>query len=133
MIVIDTSVLIDLFRGRATLAADRLRRMERQEVPFSIPMICSQEVLQGAKDESEWSTLLEHFVSQRLLTPREPWKTHEGAARIFFDCRRQGLTIRSSVDCFIAQLTLEEEGILLHDDEDFERIRQVRPLRTLRS
>jgi predicted nucleic acid-binding protein len=54
------------------------------------------------------------------------------AARIFFDCRRRGLTVRSAVDCLIAQLVLEVDGVLLHDDDDFERIRTVRPLRTLR-
>ncbi len=53
------------------------------------------------------------------------------AARINFDCRRKGMTVRSAVDCFIAQLVLEEDGILLHDDDDFEKIRSVRPLKTL--
>lgn len=132
MIVVDTSVLISLLRGLATPAADRLRRMERQEVPFAIPMICAQEVLQVAKDEREWRMLQEHLSSQRLLASRRPWETHEGAARMYFECRRKGLTLRSTVDCLIAQLTLEAEGVLLHDDEDFERIRQVRPLQTLR-
>jgi predicted nucleic acid-binding protein len=36
------------------------------------------------------------------------------------------------VDCWIAQLALEAGAILLHDDDDFERIKQVRPLKTLR-
>lgn len=49
---------------------------------------------------------------------------------VLIDCRRKGLTIRSSIDCFIAQLVLEEDGILLHDDGDFESIRRVRPLKT---
>jgi predicted nucleic acid-binding protein len=63
--------------------------------------------------------------------PRDQWSTHRDAARIYYDCRRKGLTIRSSIDCFIAQLVLEEDGVLLHDDGDFERIREVRPLQTL--
>lgn len=66
------------------------------------------------------------------LSPRSQ-AAHREAARIFFDCRRQGLTIRSSVDCLVAQLVLENDGILLHKDDDFERIAQVRPLRTARS
>jgi len=37
MIVLDTSVLIDLLRGNSTPAADRLRELERRSVPFAIP------------------------------------------------------------------------------------------------
>ena len=99
--------------------------------PFALPGVCFQEVLQGAKDEREWNLLNEYLGSQELLVARDPLATHREAARIFFDCRRKGLTIRSSADCYIAQLVLEEDGILLHQDGDFERIRQVRPLRTL--
>lgn len=132
MIVVDTSVLIDLLRGRSTPASDRLRTLEVEGTPFVLPGICCQEVLQGAKDEKEWRLLLENFETQRVLMPQDPWATHKGAARLYFDCRRKGLTIRSTIDCFIAQLVLEEEGVLLHDDDDFERIQEVCPLRTMR-
>jgi predicted nucleic acid-binding protein len=40
--------------------------------------------------------------------------------------------VSGSVDCLVAQLVLEAEGVLLHDDEDFERIRRIRPLATMR-
>lgn len=132
MIAVDTSVLVDLFRGRSTPAADQLREMERDRVPFTIPAVCCQELLQGAGDDREWSVLLAYLESQRRLVPRDPWATHRDAGRIFFDCRRVGVTIRSTIDCFVAQLALDHQATLLHDDEDFERIRQVRPLRTLR-
>ncbi len=48
-------------------------------------------------------------------------------------CRRRGLTVRSTVDCFVAQLVLEVEGTLLHNDGDFELIAKVRPLQLLRT
>jgi predicted nucleic acid-binding protein len=131
MIVVDSSVLIDFFRGRRNVATERFRALETERVPFALPAICAQEVLQGAKDEREWKLLADYLGSQRLLFPRDPWGLHLQAARIYFDCRRKGLTIRSSVDCMIAQLVLEEDGVLLHDDEDFERIQKVRPLKTL--
>jgi hypothetical protein len=54
------------------------------------------------------------------------------AARTWFDARRRGLTIRSAADCLIAQIALENDAFLLHDDDDFERIARVRPLKTLR-
>lgn len=53
MIVIDTSVLIDIFRGTQTAAADLFARLQEDEVPFSIPVVCFQELLQGARDQKE--------------------------------------------------------------------------------
>lgn len=131
MIVVDSSVLIGFFRGHSSPAIARLESLLEEEIPISIPGICCQEVLQGAKNEKEWKLLDEYLGGQDLLFPSDPLATHWEAARIYFDCRRKGLTIRSSVDCLIAQLVLERDGVLLHDDGDYESIRQVRPLKML--
>ncbi len=125
-------MLVELFRGRRTPAADRLRAIVREGQAFAIPFVCFQEVLQGAKDEAEWKRLKATLETQELVGPEGAARAHVEAARIFFDCRRKGLTVRSSVDCLIAQLALERGDVLLHDDEDFEAIRKVRPLNTLR-
>jgi len=131
VIVVDTSVLIAYLRGADTKAAATFHTLEEQGTPFAIPMICAQEILQGSRDEREWQTLHGHLSTQRLLEVRDAWETHARAARIFFDCRRQGLTLGSTIDCLIAQQVLDVDGILLHDDEDYERIREARPLQTL--
>jgi hypothetical protein len=55
------------------------------------------------------------------------------AARIFFECRRSGLTVRSAADCLIAQIAIENDLALLHNDRDFEAIQRVRPLKTVSS
>ncbi|SRR6266545_3042601 len=127
MIIVDTSVLIDFLRGATTSAAQRLAQLEADEVPFAIPLVCLQEVLQGARDEREWRLLHDYLASQRLLEAREPLALHVEAARIFFDCRRRGVTVRSTVHCVIAAEVLRNKGTLLHDDEDFERMVKVRP------
>lgn len=132
MIVVDTSVLIDFFRGLETPATARLAELNTENRPFAIPGACCQELLQGAKDEREWSLLAEYLGTQRILHPVDPWKTHVRAARIYFDLRRRGVTVRSTVDCWIAQSVLEIEGTLLHDDEDFDRIAEIRELRATR-
>jgi predicted nucleic acid-binding protein len=54
------------------------------------------------------------------------------AARIFFDLRRRGRTVRSSIDCCIAQIAIENDVLLLHRDRDFEVIAELRPLRQQR-
>ena len=130
MIVVDTSVLVDFFKGRPTAAARQLERLELEGIPFSIPAICCQELLAVARDIREWELLLSYLETQSLLLPVDPWRTHVAAARIMFDCRARGISVRGAVDCFIAQLVLGNDGILLHSDSDFDRIAEVRPLRT---
>lgn len=133
MIIVDTSVLIAFLRGHRTAAAGRLREIEEQEVPFSIPAICVQEVLQGARDEREWRLLRSVLVTQLVVVPGDFVAVHLEAARIYFDCRRRGISPRSSIDCLIAAQVLETKGTLLHDDDEFDRIARVRQLRCLRS
>ena len=53
MIIVDTSVLIDFFRGRDTPAVERLAPLDADEGLFSIPGGSCQELLQGAKKEKE--------------------------------------------------------------------------------
>lgn len=132
MIFVDTSVLIGMLRGHRSSPIDRLAALEASDTPFAIPMLCCQEVMQGAADEREWRLLRANLSTQRLVIPADPVATHWEAARIFFECRRKGFTVRSSIDCLIAAIALEAEAELLHDDDDYERIAKVRPLKLLR-
>lgn len=129
-VVVDTSLLVGLLRGHATAAVHLLRDIETRGDPFAIPAVCAQEVLQGARDGRGWRVLEASLRTQTLLHP-SGWRTHRSAARIYYDCRRAGITLGSTVDCLIAAQVLESRGTLLHDDADFERIKKVRPLRTL--
>jgi predicted nucleic acid-binding protein len=54
------------------------------------------------------------------------------AARIHFELRRSGLTVRSILDCCIAQIALDGPLTLVHNDRDFEAIGKVRALRAKR-
>ncbi|WP_370589623.1 PIN domain-containing protein [Tychonema sp. LEGE 07203] len=47
-------------------------------------------------------------------------------------CKRLGLTVRSSIDCCIAQLAIEHQLIIVHNDRDFETIQKVRSINCLR-
>ena len=78
------------------------------------------------------SQLFDTFVLRGLTADvADPVASRVDAARIYFDCRRKGLTVRSAADCLIAQIALERDFSLLHDDCDFEAIGKVRPLRTV--
>jgi hypothetical protein len=131
LILVDTSVLVDFLSGTDSAPARYLERLVAEEAAFYLTPLVVQEVLQGARDEAEWRALRTYLGSQMSVTARDPLRSHVEAARIYFDCRRRGLTIRSTIDCLIAQIALEHGFALLHDDRDFEAIRRVRKLRTL--
>ena len=86
-----------------------------------------QEVLQGVSSEREFERVSEYLGSQTFYHPAEPVESYAEAARMYFDCRRAGLTVRSSIDCLIARLAIEHGLTLLHDDRDFEKISEVIP------
>ncbi len=132
MIIVDTSVLVDYLRGNPTAVAERLAWLEKSGAPYAIPLLCCQELLHGARDEHEWDQLEQYLAVQRLLPGNADLEQHRSAARIHFDCRRQGVTVRAPSDCLIAQQTMDADATLLHDDRDFDLIATVRPLSTWR-
>ncbi len=128
MILVDTSVWINLFRDRNTPPSARLRMLLDAGRGFAVTPLIVQEILQGAANAREFTLLGEYFSTQRMLMPEDMLRTHCNAARLYFDCRRRGFTPRSTIDCFIAQIAVEHGVPLLHDDRDFERIAKVAPL-----
>jgi hypothetical protein len=128
-VLVDTSVWIDLFRDRTGRRKSTLRRaLKGRAVVLS--RFHQLELLQGARDEEEWELLEDYLASQRYLEMSSiAWVE---AARVFFDLRRRGLTVRSPIDCCIAVLAIENDMPLLHRDRDFETIANVRRLKQSR-
>lgn len=133
MYLVDTSVWIDFFRARDTLPVRRLTALLPAGADVCVTPEILQEILQGACDVPQFEKYRRYFTSQPILTPRDAVQSAIAAARMYFDCRRRGITVRSSNDCLIAQLAVEHNAALLHDDTDFESIAKVAPgLRQLR-
>jgi hypothetical protein len=131
VILVDTSVLIDLFSGRENRPTLLLRRLIQDSEPFYLAPPIVREVLQGARNDVDWRRLRSYLTSQMMVDVTDRLASEVAAARIYFECRRRGLTVRSAADCLIAQIALENDLALLHNDRDFEAIRKVRPLKTL--
>ena len=129
MILVDTSVLIDLFKGASNGPANRMREVLGHQIPFGITSVIYQEVLQGAKSDKEYNLLRDYLSSQRFFHPQDAVKTYEDAARIYFSCRKKGVTIRNTIDCLIAQIALEQDLALLHNDRDFDAMAPIIKLR----
>ncbi len=129
MVLVDTSVWIDIFRDESCARRDKLAATLDGE-PIVLTRFNELELLQGCRDEREWSLLASYLNSQDYLElSAEAWQQ---AARIYFDLRRTGRTVHSPVDCCIAQAALEHDVLLLHRDTDFETIARIRPLRQVR-
>lgn len=129
MLLIDTSVWISMFRNRSGQVRQQLETLiANREVLLT--RFTQLELLQGSLNEQEWALLSTYLETQDYveLTPSS-WQE---AARIYYDLRRQGLTVRSPIDCCIAQVALENNLLLIHNDRDFETIAQVRSLQHLR-
>jgi hypothetical protein len=101
----------------------------QQGIPFGINSFIYQEVLQGAKSEKEYRLLKKYLETQRFYYPKDPVESFARAARIYFDCRRKGVTIRSTIDCIIAQTAIEHDLFLLHNDSDYDAMASVIPLK----
>jgi predicted nucleic acid-binding protein len=131
MILVDTSALLPFLAGRSTCASEAVAAALTEGLEIALTPIVVQEVLQGAREEKEWRRLRSYLLTQVILSPRDPIAMHLAAARIYYDCRRRGLTVRSTLDCVVAQIAIEHGVPLLHDDRDYEAIAQVRALKTL--
>jgi hypothetical protein len=129
MVLVDTSVWVDVFRDESGARRDRLvGALEGESVVLT--RFHQLEMLQGCRDEKEWSVLSEYLEDQEYLDlPEGSW---EEAARIFFDLRRLGRSVHSPIDCCIAQVAIHHDVLLLHRDKDFETIARIRPLRQAR-
>ena len=125
MILVDTSVWIDILRDKTGNVVRAFKaRIGDGIIVFS--RFVQLELLQGANDKHEWDRLDEYLSTQYYLEASE--KTWRNAARIYFELRRSGITVRSPIDCCIACVALESQAMLLHRDRDFESIARITPL-----
>ena len=127
MYLVDTSVWIDYIQGRETAAVELLDELLQNPLAVNLNDQIYLEVLQGAKSEESFETLKRYFSGQRFSNFENSRESYASAARLYFDCRRKGITVRSSIDCLIAQCALENELVLLHQDSDYIKIQSVAP------
>jgi predicted nucleic acid-binding protein len=120
MFLIDTSIWIEVLRDKSRVKAQKLKAMIGQR-QYLIPIFTKMELLQGCKDEPEWLKLSAYLETQNYLEPNYLciW---ENSARLYFELRRRGITIRSNIDCAIAVMAIENNCLLYHCDRDFEMI-----------
>ena len=130
MVIVDSSVWIDYFRGLEnshTLWLDS--QFERRRLGLTDLNLC--EVLQGVRDEREFAAAraellqFEVFATGGLVVALH-------AAENFRRLRSRGLSIRNLVDCWIATFCIREGHELLHRDRDFDPFERELGLRVVK-
>ena len=127
MLLVDTSVWIDFLAPRSTRAVGYFRAQLDSRQPFTLTELIYLEVLQGIREPTTARKVASYLRAQAVLYPRHGLRTYEAAADLYRRCRTAGVTVRSTIDCLIAQIAIEYNATLLHSDRDYERIAQVEP------
>jgi Predicted nucleic acid-binding protein, contains PIN domain len=129
MMLIDTSILVQLFRDRSGKARLAYRKLVANR-EYVLSRLTQLELMQGCKSPEEWEELDDYLGNQAYVELKgQMWPD---AARMYFDLRRSGRTVRSVLDCCIAQIAIERRLTLVHNDRDYETIARERPLRQSR-
>lgn len=128
MILVDTSVWIDFFNGYDSAEAAQLRSFVVDGRPLTIPGLVLTEILLGVRSEAD-ATRIAGVLSAFDTSPELDSTDYENAAALYRLCRSRGITIRSTIDCLIAQLCLRHNYELFSKDRDFARIAEVAPLK----
>ncbi len=117
MILVDSSVWIDYFNGRDTIQTAKLDKLLGEEL-LGIGDLILTEVLQGFRADADYR------VAKQVLTSLTVFnmlglEIAIKSADNFRELRKQGITIRKTVNVVIATFCIETGHSLLFADKDF--------------
>jgi hypothetical protein len=118
MILVDSSVWIDFFRGTATPQVELLDALLGTE-PLAIGDLILAEVLQGFHSDRDFNQARQLLLSFALVNIVDT-QTAIQAAKNCRALRAKGVTVRKTIDNLIATCCIQKGHILLHCDRDFD-------------
>jgi predicted nucleic acid-binding protein len=128
MIIVDTSVWIDVLNEvempAASVCIDLLRRGE----PVGLTDVIFTEILQGLRTSAE-AEMVERQLRSFPILQLQSLDDFAFAADLYRTARRKGVTIRKTLDCLIAAPCIQTGAALLHADQDFDLLASCTPLR----
>jgi predicted nucleic acid-binding protein len=128
VIVVDTSVWIDVLGGRRTRHALRCIELIENGEPVALTDVICTEVLQGLRSDEE-AELVERHLRAFPILRLEGLDDFALAADLYRTARGAGVTVRKTLDCLIAAPCVRTGAPLLHGDADFDRLASCTPLR----
>ncbi len=130
MLVVDSSVWIDFFRGTVDARTDELGHLlQGSDVRIVVPDLVLFEVLRGFRLDSEHRRargLLEVFGIEATGGAA----LAVSAAEHYRALRAVGRTVRGPIDALIAAHCIDRDYLLLHNDRDFDAYSIHRGLRS---
>jgi hypothetical protein len=122
MILVDSSVFIDYFNGINNWHTDELNALLGNELVVTGDYILA-EVLQGFRNDKDYRVakeIMQSFPCFNICNEELAIKSADN----FRYLRTKGITIRKTVDLIIGTFCIENDIELLHNDRDFEPMRQ---------
>ena len=125
-LLVDSTVCIDFFGGKETAQTAKLEQCFHNGDEICYCGFVLLEVLQGIRDEKQFVAVKRQF--ENLIYLEDDRSTFELGATIYRELRRDGITIRNSVDCLIAAVAIQHGVALLENDRDYKFIDRHFPL-----
>ena len=128
MIVVDTTVWIDYFAGRADRphVAELLRLIDA-DAGIALTDVIFGEILQGLRGEHTVRRVDKRLTAYDILRLRT-LDDFRNASALYRHARSKGKTIRRTLDCLIATVCIREDYAILHNDRDFDHLAAVTDL-----
>lgn len=118
-VLVDTSVWAEFLNGTDSPEARAVDRLLAGEDDVCTCGLVAAEVFQGIKRNREE---LEAFFRKMTFLEPAGIDTYLKAADLHRTLRRRGITIRSTIDCFLAVLAAENRCDMLFRDRDLKHI-----------
>ena len=118
MILVDSSVWIDYFRGTTTPQTEKLDSLLGVE-PIATGDLILTEVLQGFVSDRDFNQA-KKLMTSLVIVDLGGQDIAIQAARNFRVLRSLGVTVRKTIDTVIATRCIESELPLLYGDRDFD-------------
>jgi len=125
VILVDTSVWIEVFRARSPLELEAV--IDFDDVATCLPVV--QEVLQGFRVEDAYRRAREAMLALPIVESPLGSEVFLEAVDLYRTARRSGRTVRSSVDCLVAACAIRHDLEVLHRDRDFAALSEISALR----
>ena len=122
MLLVDSSVWIDYFNGTATPQSDYLDKILGIE-DIIIGDLILAEVLQGFRHDKDYKAAKNAMFAFPVLGLVGNAIALKSADNYRY-LRKQGITIRKTIDCLIATFCIENKQELLHSDNDYDPFEQ---------
>ncbi len=118
MIIVDSSVWIDYFNGKETRQTNFLDS-SLGNTPIIMGDLILTEVLQGFQSNKDYESAKQMFLQMPFMAMGGLEMSLESAMN-YRHLRKQGVTVRKTIDVMIGTFCIHHQIPLLHDDKDFE-------------